>query len=677
MNNPINQPDFLTGLNDLNFPMDALERCTSNPLVRCYSNLSCTSQDGGATFVPYGRGQQCLYNEYIDVPLLPIHSVVNGEAPDTKEPSIEKAHPVPEEPAIHEEPPTLVPPTLVFYQDEFKCDHASCRQRWCYNIHQFLAHTKFTDDGVYHELIQKAGVFRWQCPHGFASGEHQGLMHLKPKYNYQNAKEEALRNIYNQLSVDNWNQTIRKSEQFNRSFFARSRIKTKSKGKFEDQIFGVWSQWRHGDDIDLGEIVTLKLYTDFDKLQFQLKKCLRFDSNTDERAALENRLREFFHWRHNLLTVLSKFGSTLTEKKLLYHGVNAKMILYNGRRTRSTFYGPLSTSSSYHVARTFATMKGMVLCVATQYPRLGMCRAFNASLLSDYPEEQEWLIGFIYMRVLQVITRPLHRSWNTFKDMDGMDAFGDEIPLSSKVRSIFFAVGLFVQQVFAMDVHSEYWLCSFLYVQCKYDEDKDNRDNGRIQRTTFMKKLEKEFVHEQRDKEVRTKEQEQYHRILGIAWRKFEEFRFCPSEEQLIKIDQISENLKPYFMDYVGADIHKRDKYMISFDKICRIFVNVREIHFINAYTFNDFNLVLERFIAYIDTKECKLRKIKFIFNDEYDKQFSLSDIKKYWLDKLEQREWGIQKKDKEEAGIGYQIQLVLLEWKAFPSSGPSIHMID
>eukprot|EP01083_Nonionella_stella_P224261 798459_1 len=137
------------------------------------------------------------------------------------------------------------------------------------------------DDGVYQELIQNAGVFRWQCPHGFASGEHQGLMHLKPKY--KNAKEEALHNTYNQLSVDSWNQTIRKSEQFNRSF-ARRRIKTKSKGKFEDQIVGVCSQWRQGDDIDLGEIVTLKLYTDFDKLQFQLKKCLRFDSNTDDFA---------------------------------------------------------------------------------------------------------------------------------------------------------------------------------------------------------------------------------------------------------------------------------------------------------------------------------------------------------------------------------------------------------
>eukprot|EP01084_Bolivina_argentea_P295514 508790_1 len=35
-----------------------LQRMTSNPLLRCISNLSTASQDGGATFVPYGRGQQ-------------------------------------------------------------------------------------------------------------------------------------------------------------------------------------------------------------------------------------------------------------------------------------------------------------------------------------------------------------------------------------------------------------------------------------------------------------------------------------------------------------------------------------------------------------------------------------------------------------------------------------------
>ena len=64
------------------------------------------------------------------------------------------------------------------------------------------------------------------------------------------------------------------------------------------------------------------------------------------------------------------------------------------------FYGPLSTTSSYHVAKTFATAKGMVLKITSQYPRLDFCRAFDASLISDYPEECEWLIGFVYLRVL-------------------------------------------------------------------------------------------------------------------------------------------------------------------------------------------------------------------------------------------------------------------------------------
>ena len=53
----------------------------------------------------------------------------------------------------------------------------------------------------------------------------------------------------------------------------------------------------------------------------------------------------------------------------------------------------------------------MVLTISSQYPRLGVCRAFDASLISDYPEEKEWLIGFIYLRVLEVRTRPLTKNW--------------------------------------------------------------------------------------------------------------------------------------------------------------------------------------------------------------------------------------------------------------------------
>ena len=122
---------------------------------------------------------------------------------------------------------------------------------------------------------------------------------------------------------------------------------------------------------------------------------------------------------------MNKFGKIIDEKLTLYLAVNAKMIL-NPAETMA-FYGPLSTTKSYHVAKTFATPKGMVLHITTQYPRLHFCKAFDASVISDYPEEKEFLIGFIYMRVLKVITRPL------IKQVTNSELY-EKAPLPSRVK---------------------------------------------------------------------------------------------------------------------------------------------------------------------------------------------------------------------------------------------------
>eukprot|EP01084_Bolivina_argentea_P022361 41552_1 len=119
------------------------------------------------------------------------------------------------------------------------------------------------------------------------------------------------------------------------------------------------------------------------------------------------------------------------------------------------FYGPLSTTSSYHVAKTFATPKGMVLKVNSYYPRLHYCLAFDASLISDYPEEQEFLIGFIYLRVLEVKTGPL------IKDVTNREAW-EATPLPSRIRVAFFAIHLFRAGTFSMSPHLEYYLIEFL-----------------------------------------------------------------------------------------------------------------------------------------------------------------------------------------------------------------------
>eukprot|EP01084_Bolivina_argentea_P136608 240586_1 len=295
-----------------------------------------------------------------------------------------------------------------------------------------------SNQNVYSQLLQNMGTFRRQSCHGFSSRQHQALMHLKPKY--ENIKQEIFENPFYNLSKDNWNQTLRKATVFKNSF-ARHRIKTTYEGQYNDKISGRSVEWKIGETINLMEIVVFKLYTDFDKLQFELKKCFRVDSTDDvlqkyalrdishdvvlsgastqpysnvsshystkwnpsmvagthtsqsvfnshiTRSAtkLEKRLSQFYHWRGKLLIVLNKFGTKLNQENnmILYHGVNAKMII----RPNQTygFNGPLSTSASYHVARTFATAKGMVLKITSHFPRLNYCNAFDASLISDYP----------------------------------------------------------------------------------------------------------------------------------------------------------------------------------------------------------------------------------------------------------------------------------------------------
>eukprot|EP01084_Bolivina_argentea_P018120 33784_1 len=317
------------------------------------------------------------------------------------------------------------------------------------------------------------GVFRWQNPHGFEIGKNQQVSHYRPKF--KNIKQEALMNEYQPLSKDNWNQTLRKSKIFFNSW-AKRRISTKYKGYYHDQVTGYKQEWDVCEIVKLEDIVTLKMYTDFDKLQFALKKCFRFETYdrilqkaadiTNEqivfekekyeknKTELKNRLESFYHWRGHLLIVLNKFGTKLKNKNMiLYHGVNTKMII---RPTETFgFYGPLSTTSSPHVARTFATAKGMILKITSQYPRLDYCRAFDASVISDYPEEQEYLIAFIYMRVLEIKTRPI------VNDIHNRDMW-DKAPLASKIRVVFFSIHLFRQQMFSMSEHLEYYLVEFL-----------------------------------------------------------------------------------------------------------------------------------------------------------------------------------------------------------------------
>ena len=87
---------------------------------------------------------------------------------------------------------------------------------------------------------------------------------------------EAMNNPYCQATKDNWNQTLRKSKIFCQSF-AKQRIRTLYANSYTDEVTDVEDSWDKGVEISMQEVVTLKLYTDFDKLQHELKKCFRWE----------------------------------------------------------------------------------------------------------------------------------------------------------------------------------------------------------------------------------------------------------------------------------------------------------------------------------------------------------------------------------------------------------------
>merc|ERR1712176_372294 len=88
-----------------------------------------------------------------------------------------------------------------------------------------------------------------------------------------------------------------------------------------------------------------------------------------------------------------------------------------------------------------------------------------------------------------------------------------DIPISSKTRSIFFAVHLFRQQIFSMSVHLEYWLSAFLYLHCNMDQENDNNDNGHIKKTNFVELLQ-EITKNKHNKNDKNVEKIRYYKIL-------------------------------------------------------------------------------------------------------------------------------------------------------------------
>eukprot|EP01084_Bolivina_argentea_P282025 482665_1 len=255
------------------------------------------------------------------------------------------------------------------------------------------------EDG-YKNLKGKMGHYLYQAPYGFRGRENRGLPILKPKF--KNIKQEVLYNEYCPFA-GSWQQKLRKAKIY--FSFLKRRLTTSNDGSFYDRMTNTRKTWKHSEGMTLAEIMAMKLFLDTPSLACEFRKCFRLDSTQTENekktlSLLQQRLSQFYHLRLMLLIAITKFGEPIGYK-VLYHGINDTMML--SLPETFAFYGPLSTSSSFHATKHFAKHdKGMILKITSQFPKLNAGRMFDASVVSDYPEEQEWLVGFMYLRILCV-----------------------------------------------------------------------------------------------------------------------------------------------------------------------------------------------------------------------------------------------------------------------------------
>ena len=113
-----------------------------------------------------------------------------------------------------------------------------------------------------------------------------------------------------------------------------------------------------------------------DDLQRELRKCFR--KVTDQKK----RQRQFFHWNYLLESACNQSNHVITQK--LYHGVNKPLMPSS---FAGTYYGPISTTTMFDIAKQFAGSNGRILELYPSFSKRGL----RVSWLSNFPDEDEVL----------------------------------------------------------------------------------------------------------------------------------------------------------------------------------------------------------------------------------------------------------------------------------------------
>ena len=194
---------------------------------------------------------------------------------------------------------------------------------------------------------------------------------------FGNSKEELLQNSKYPIEVSEWNLLVKKAVFLSKTAVVRFK------------------------EFSTKEIVSLKLYTDFDDLQRAFRQSFR-EKNDEKRAELQ---REYYHWYDDMKRAVRKSKDIIREN--VFHGVNVKIPpstfcgTYYGTYYLLEFFrkqtawkivlmsltGPVSTTLNVHQAAQFAGNSGQLIELYPSFDKKGL----DISCVSDFPEEGEVL----------------------------------------------------------------------------------------------------------------------------------------------------------------------------------------------------------------------------------------------------------------------------------------------
>ena len=92
----------------------------------------------------------------------------------------------------------------------------------------------------------------------------------------------------------------------------------------------------------------------------------------------------------------------------------------------------------------------MVLEFSSKYPLTDYCYQFNASVISDYPEENERIIGFMYCRIRMIYSE----MFNLKHD--------NNLLSNSNMNWYYFSIQLFIKGIYSMSAQIEPFLIQIL-----------------------------------------------------------------------------------------------------------------------------------------------------------------------------------------------------------------------